>query len=183
MTSASNATMSRTAKPASSRIPLLNTSLSPRVCSWRGMNRSCARTEPSSGKPLNAVFAARISTSAVAAWMKKKPIEPSPPNVAAAICAMTVRCGSVSQFGEALEVAGVLDVLDVGRAAPARSRRRTSSAAMPPISASVVAAFRLFGGLNAGTPLAIASTPVSAVQPEANARSAKNSSARPASCS
>ena len=51
--------------------------------------------------------------------------------------------------------------------------------AMPPISASVVAAFRLFGGLNAGTPLAIASIPVSAVQPEANARSAKNSSARP----
>ena len=54
------------------------------------------------------------------------------------------------------------------------------AAAMPPIRASVVAAFRLFGGLNAGTPLAIASTPVSAVQPEANARSAKKSSARPA---
>ena len=50
---------------------------------------------------------------------------------------------------------------------------------MPPISASVVAALRLFGGLNAGTPLAIASTPVSAVHPDANARSAKKSSARP----
>ena len=53
-------------------------------------------------------------------------------------------------------------------------------AAMPPISASVVAAFLLFGGRNAGTPLAIASTPVSAVQPEAKARSAKKISARPA---
>ena len=52
-------------------------------------------------------------------------------------------------------------------------------AAMPPISASVVAAFLLFGGLNAGTPLAIASMPVSAVVPEANARKAKNTSARP----
>jgi hypothetical protein len=52
-------------------------------------------------------------------------------------------------------------------------------AAIPPISASVVAALRLFGGLNAGTPLAIASTPVRAVQPEAKARSAKNSSASP----
>ena len=54
------------------------------------------------------------------------------------------------------------------------------AAAMPPISASVVAAFLLFGGLNAGTPLAMASTPVSAVQPDAKARSAKNTSASPA---
>ena len=46
--------------------------------------------------------------------------------------------------------------------------------------ASVVAALRLFGGRNAGTPLAIASMPVSAVQPEENARSAKNSNASPA---
>ena len=53
--------------------------------------------------------------------------------------------------------------------------------AMPPISASVVAAFLLFGLRNAGTPLAIASTPVSAVQPEANARSARKTKARPAS--
>ena len=38
--------------------------------------------------------------------------------------------------------------------------------AMPPMSASVVAAFWLLGLRNAGTPLAIASTPVSAVQPD-----------------
>ena len=49
--------------------------------------------------------------------------------------------------------------------------------AIPPSSASVVAAFLLFGGLNAGTPLLIASTPVSAVQPEAKARSSRKTSA------
>lgn len=52
-------------------------------------------------------------------------------------------------------------------------------AAIAPISASVVAAFLLFGGRKAGTPLAMASTPVSAVQPEAKARSTKKTSARP----
>ncbi len=52
--------------------------------------------------------------------------------------------------------------------------------ASPPMSASVVAAFLLLGLRNAGTPLAIASTPVSAVQPEEKARSTKKTSARPA---
>ena len=51
--------------------------------------------------------------------------------------------------------------------------------AMPPSSDSVIAALRLFGGLNAGTPLATASMPVSAVVPEAKARSASQISARP----
>ena len=40
----------------------------------------------------------------------------------------------------------------------------------PPSSASVVAAFFDFGFLNAGTPLLIASTPVRAAHPDANAR-------------
>ena len=49
------------------------------------------------------------------------------------------------------------------------------SAAMPPIHASVVAALRLFGGLNAGTPFEMASTPDSTTAPDENARmSAKN---------
>ena len=39
-------------------MPLENASRSPRVCSWRGRNRSCARIEPSTGKPLNAVLQA-----------------------------------------------------------------------------------------------------------------------------
>ena len=52
--------------------------------------------------------------------------------------------------------------------------------AMPPSRARVVAAFLLLGGLNAGTPLLIASTPVSAVQPDENARRIRNISPRPA---
>ena len=42
------------------------------------------------------------------------------------------------------------------------------------MSSRVVAAFRLFGSSNPGTPLDTASTPVSAVQPEAKARSTRN---------
>ena len=49
---------------------------------------------------------------------------------------------------------------------------------MTPSSSSVVAALRLFGGLNAGTPLEMASTPVSAAQPEENARSSRNANAK-----
>ena len=49
---------------------------------------------------------------------------------------------------------------------------------MPPSSSSVVAAFLLFGGLNAGTPLEIASTPVSAAQPEENARTSRKAKAK-----
>src|SRR3712207_8871388 len=45
--------------------------------------------------------------------------------------------------------------------------------AIVPSSSSVVAALRLFGLRNAGTPLEIASTPVSAAQPEENARASR----------
>ncbi len=48
-----------------------------------------------------------------------------------------------------------------------------------PSSSRVVAAFLLLGFLNAGTPLLIASTPVSAVQPEENARSTRKTVASP----
>ena len=41
---------------------------------------------------------------------------------------------------------------------------------MVPSSSNVVAAFLLFGFLKAGTPLEMASTPVSAAQPEEKAR-------------
>ena len=44
----------------------------------------------------------------------------------------------------------------------------------------VVAALRLLGFWNAGTPLEIASTPVSAAQPDENARSSRNAVAMPA---
>ncbi len=53
--------------------------------------------------------------------------------------------------------------------------------AVVPITAIVVAAFFDFGGRKAGTPFEIASTPVSAVQPEAKARSASISRPIPAS--
>ncbi len=47
-----------------------------------------------------------------------------------------------------------------------------------PIMSSVVAAFLLLGFLNAGTPLLMASTPVSAAQPEENARSTRKAAAK-----
>ena len=46
--------------------------------------------------------------------------------------------------------------------------------AIAPMIASVAAAFFACGRRNAGTPSAIASTPVSAVAPEENARSSRN---------
>ena len=52
----------------------------------------------------------------------------------------------------------------------------------PPMIASVPAALRLLGFLKLGTPLLTASTPVSAVQPEANARSTRPTSSSPATC-
>ncbi len=51
---------------------------------------------------------------------------------------------------------------------------------MPPSSASVVAALWLFGSRKAGTPLEIASTPVSAAQPDENARASSTTIAIPA---
>jgi len=51
----------------------------------------------------------------------------------------------------------------------------------PPSMSSVVAAFLLFGLRKAGTPLLMASTPVSAAQPEANARSTRKPPAIPIS--
>ena len=46
-----------------------------------------------------------------------------------------------------------------------------STARITAIAIRVAAAFRASGGLNAGTPVAIASVPVSATAPEAKARS------------
>ena len=51
--------------------------------------------------------------------------------------------------------------------------------ASSPMTTSVVAALRLLGSSNAGTPLDTASTPVSAVHPDANARSTRNTPAAP----
>jgi hypothetical protein len=53
--------------------------------------------------------------------------------------------------------------------------------ASAPIRASVVAAFRDLGLRKAGTPLLMASTPVSAAQPDEKARSSRKTRANPAS--
>jgi len=52
-----------------------------------------------------------------------------------------------------------------------------------PIMTRVVEAFLLLGLRNAGTPLLMASTPVSAAHPEENARSRRNANATPVSAS
>ncbi len=57
------------------------------------------------------------------------------------------------------------------------TRPANSTIAMPPIRASVFCAFLIFGNRNAGTPLAMASTPVRAEQPEAKARSSSSTKA------
>ena len=54
-----------------------------------------------------------------------------------------------------------------------------SVTAMTPSNSRVVAALRDLGFRNAGTPLLIASTPVSAAQPDENARATRNTSANP----
>ena len=51
--------------------------------------------------------------------------------------------------------------------------------ASTPISSSVAAALELLGGRNAGTPFDTASTPVSAVQPEAKALRTRNTVSSP----
>lgn len=56
---------------------------------------------------------------------------------------------------------------------------RNMVTARAPIAASVVAALRLLGLRKAGTPLLMASTPVSAVHPEAKARIASSTRAIP----
>ena len=52
----------------------------------------------------------------------------------------------------------------------------------PPSISSVVAALRDFGLRKAGTPLLIASTPVSAAHPEEKARASRNTIAKPDQC-
>ena len=58
-------------------------------------------------------------------------------------------------------------------------RPRNITPSSPPIHIRVVRAFRHSGGLNAGTPLEIASTPVTAAPPDANACRTTNSPIAP----
>ncbi len=72
-------------------MPLENASRSPRVCSWRGRKPSRARIEPSTGKPLNAVFAARTRISPVTTETSTTP-SGKPENTAFDTWPMTVSC-------------------------------------------------------------------------------------------
>ena len=71
-----------------------------------------------------------------------------------------------------------IDEVQAGRAVASMTMPISIVIASRPSMSSVVAAFLLFGGLNAGTPLAMASTPVSAVQPEENVRTISHPKAR-----
>ncbi len=62
-------------------------------------------------------------------------------------------------------------------------RPMNSTIAMPPMSTRVCWAFLIFGRRNACTPFAIASTPVSAEQPDAKARSSSRMKAACVVCS
>src|SRR6185503_17431380 len=65
------------------------------------------------------------------------------------------------------------EALSLGRAPVCTASHETPTnraIAIAPMIASVVAALRAFGGRKAPTPFEIASTPVSAAAPEANAR-------------
>ena len=70
-------------------MPFENASRSPRVCSWRGRNPSRARIEPSTGKPLKAVFAARTRMRPVTIETRTTP-GGKPENTALATWPMTV---------------------------------------------------------------------------------------------
>ena len=58
LTLALKATTRASATTARKTMPFENASRSPRVCSCRGRNLSCARMEPRTGNPLNAVLQA-----------------------------------------------------------------------------------------------------------------------------
>ena len=123
-------------------MPLEKASRSPRVCSWRGRYRSWARIEPSTGKPLNAVLAARNEDQR---GHRGHHVEQDR-------AAAEDRLGELGGHG-LLHVAGRPgDDLAAGprrtagrSAGPARRCRSASSTATTPSSSSVVAALRLFG--------------------------------------
>jgi hypothetical protein len=102
------------------------------------------------GKPLYAVLAARVRIAAVANWSTTNagPL----PNTARPICAITVR--SWLGYGRRWWASTDTPMNKVPRSTP--------------IHTSVAAAFFDSGRRKAGTPLEIASTPVSATAPDEN---------------
>ncbi len=91
---------------------------------------------------------------------------------------MTVRWGAVAQRGNPMRSHALLVMCTWEISARAVTPTNIEMAIVPMMT-SVFWALRAFGGLKAGTPLAIASTPVSAVHPDEKARSVRKISARP----
>ena len=152
---------------ASTMIPFENTSRSPRFVNWRAKNRSRASSAANRGKPWNDVFAARTSTASVRIWTAQymKPLHVPAGKTPRASCDST---------DGVPESAGSACMCTASHETPTNI-----AIAITPSVASVVAAFRPCGRRNAFTPFAIASTPVSAVEPDANARRTTNSVTAP----
>ncbi len=158
-------------------MPLLNVSRSPRVCSWRGRNRSCASVEPSTGNPLNAVFAASTSTRPVMT-ITYHTAGAKPLNTAPASWATRVFCSYPSGAPTSWVSGSSATTTPVTSARNNNPRNMVTASA--PIHSSVVAALRPRGLRKAGTPFAMACTPVSATLPEENARRITKTSPSPA---
>ena len=136
-------------------IPFEKTSRCPRFVSCRGMKLLVAWKFASRGKSANDVFAARIRIRVVAIWSMRKSAVPSVPrpNTALATSEFTV-------------------FVSVGTTRSCTARYESPKNMTPrrlPIHMSVVRAFFHSGGLKAGTPFEIASTPVTAAPPDENA--------------
>jgi len=92
-------------------------------------------------------------------------------------CAVTVFCTYPSGPSTICRAGSSTNCRPVSRAS--QTMPTSMVTATTPSMNRVVAAFRLFGARKAGTPLEIASTPVSAAQPEEKLRSSRNAIAHP----
>src|ERR1700759_168244 len=129
------------------------------------MKRSCASRADSRGNPWKDVFAARISTANVKIWTTQYIQPPTLP------AGKTARATCETTDSELLGLAC--------RWTARYETPRNIVIATTPSTPSVRAAFFACGRLNALTPLAIASTPVSALAPDANAFSTRKIDSAP----
>ncbi len=137
-------------------MPLENPRRCPRLVSWRGMNASSAWKLARRGKSAKLVLAARTRISSVISCTMKNGAPP--PSTPLAIWEITVFCS-----------VGTTCIFEASHDMP-----RNIVPSSTPITIRVERAFFHSGGLKAGTPLEIASTPVIAAPPEAKACSSRN---------
>ena len=137
-------------------MPQENARRSPRKENWLGMKPSWARIAARRGKALKLVLTARNRIRAVAAWKAMNNGVPLPKTEPATIATTDGPPSSAGRMPKWIATT----VIPMNRT-PSRIA----------IASIVLPAFFASGGLKAGTPLAIASTPVRATEPPANARS------------